>query len=125
ALAFHFSRANDMPNEIKYALETAKISKEGHMIATSFEYLQRVVLLCTQQKSCQQVIAEIYSLPPAMQQKDVFKEVLTHRRDFGCALSSQMYVPIEALLGDVKSSCPLISDLKLSEYVAELSILEY
>ena len=124
ALAFHFSRANNLPNEIKYALETAKISKRSFMIATSYEYLLRVVLICTQQKPCQQLIEELYCTPSTAV-RDSFAVPLTKRQDFGSALSSRMYLSSGALKGSVRSSCSLVTDLQLSEFVAELSILEY
>ena len=127
SLSFHFSRANNLANEIKYARETVKLARKGYLIATAHEYLNRVILLCTQQRSCEQMVKDLLSQDFGVKrQSSKIKYAMTRiQQESSDNLQTTNYVVSSSLQGEIKSVCSLINDHQLYDLIAQMSVLEY
>jgi hypothetical protein len=131
ALAFHFSRANHLEKNIQYSVEAARLFRERFMPMTAMGFMDRIVMLCTDQRDIIHIIQNAYPQkgPGAKHTRNGiignFGKACRRPEDFGSALVGKRFLDPVHFQSPVLSHCSLISNAMYSSLVGELSAMHY
>lgn len=125
ALAYHFSKANDLHKEVFYTVESAKLFQDQYKTSTAYQHFHQLVVLSTKFESIEDILQHCCTKSTYSSYYDVFVRTIFKRKNFGQFFISSRYLNRDDFLHTVESILDFIPMSHLSNFIAEMSILKF